>query len=117
MPGQDPLEAQDSFIGGPLVRVARKFVERDQVDLAADASHQLDEPGGVLLRVVLAGQQHILERQAAAWFHGKGAAGRQQALQRVHLVDRRHEPVPLLVGRRVERYRQIDAHAGHLLEP
>src|SRR5947208_12196062 len=36
VPGQDRLEAQHAFIGGPPVRVARKFVEWDQVDLAAE---------------------------------------------------------------------------------
>src|SRR5207302_8542079 len=62
---QDRLEAQYAFIGRPPVRVARKFVEWDQVDLATESPHQLDEPGGVLLCIVRAGQQHVLERQAA----------------------------------------------------
>src|SRR5439155_8434754 len=91
VPCQDGLEAQHAFIGGPPVRVARKLVERDQVDLAAETAQQLDEPRGVLLRVVHVGQQHVLERQAAVWFQGKRSTGCQQGLQRVHLVDRRHE--------------------------
>ena len=41
-------------------------VQRNQVDLRLHAREQLRQPPRVLRRVVHAGQQHVLERDAAA---------------------------------------------------
>lgn len=63
---QDGLKFQHRAVDRSAECAPRKFVERDQVDLVAQAAEQLRESPGILNLVIDPGQQHILKRQYAA---------------------------------------------------
>ena len=89
---------------------ARSFVERNEVDLRAQASKQLDEPAGIGGRIVHTGEQHVFERDSTTAADRKSSTGVDQFLEPVFAVDR-HERVPLLLGGRVQRHGQV-GHEG-----
>ena len=90
---------------------ARERVERDQVHLGAEPVQELHQATRVGVGVVLAGEHDVLEGDALAPRERHLAAGGEERRQRVAAVDR-HEPLALLVGRAVQRDREVDARLG-----
>ena len=115
---QDRLERQDALRGRPPEPRALPRVERDQVDLGADALEEARQPDGVLGRLVDAIEQHVLESHPLADREREAAAGGQEILDGPALIHR-HEALPHRVRRGVERDRQVDLQLflGELLHP
>src|ERR1041385_6176110 len=78
---QDLLEPHDVLIRRPPEFRAGKFIERNQVDLAAQALQELRQRFRVLLRIVDTREQNIFERQTAVGRQRIRPAGSQQSVQ------------------------------------
>src|SRR4051812_44939567 len=107
--GDDLREPIDHLIGRPLERNPRRGVERDDVHLRLQRRHQSGQLARILRRVVDAGEQHILEGDAAAAAEREAAAGIDDLGDAVLAVER-HELAALAIGRRVQRDRQVRHH-------
>ena len=103
---EDLGEAVDARVRRPLERNPGGLVERQQVHLPLDAVQQPHQAPRVLRRVVHVLQHHVFERDAIAALEREAAAGVEQLLQPVLAVDR-HQQVALILGRRVQRDRQV----------
>src|SRR5437762_1217354 len=79
---QDRLEAIDPPSRARLEAGARKRVERDQVDLRAKPVKQADEAARIAVRVVLAGEHDVLERDALALRQWQGATRVEERRER-----------------------------------
>ena len=64
--GKNLRELIDARVRRPLERDAGRFVQRNQVHLAADVAEQARQASRVVRRVVHAAKQHVLERDAIA---------------------------------------------------
>ena len=104
--GQSLAEPVDLRGGGPLVGDARRRVERNHVYLGPQSGEQAGEAAGVGHRVVDAPDQHVLERDPIPPLQGEGATRCEELgewVAPIHGNERR----PLLVGRAVQRDRQV----------
>src|SRR5262249_37779136 len=85
---EDRLEAEHPGAWAGLEAGVGKGVERNEVHLGAQPMKQADERARVAVGVVLAVEQHVLERDAPAAGERHGPAGREQRRQRIAPVDR-----------------------------
>lgn len=60
---EDGLKAKNRLFGRAMKRAARKFIERNQIDLAPHSSQQLHQSVGISRTIVYTGEQHIFEGQ------------------------------------------------------
>src|SRR5207249_5688974 len=93
--GADPLRAQDALEAEDAGARARREpgagerVERNQVQLHAEPVQQADEAMGVRIGVVLAGAQHVFERDPPAARQPQLPARAQQRGPRIAAIVRR----------------------------
>ena len=92
---QHLLKPHDDLILRAPKLAAGKFVEGNEVDLAAQSLQQLREPLGILLGVVDTVEHDILEREAAMRGKRIGATSGQQSAQGMQAIDRRHQLIAL----------------------
>src|SRR5438094_208640 len=104
--GKNLREPVDRLVRWTLERNPRGRVQRDQIYLGFHAREELRQlPGGVH-RVVHAGQQHVLEGDAAAALERETFA-RGDDIGDAELRIDRYQLAPNDVARRVERDRQV----------
>ena len=78
---KDGLKAKDRLSGRSTKRAAGKFIERNQIDLASDASQQSNQSAGIGLMIVYAGEQYIFEGQPLMRGERIAATGSQKRAQ------------------------------------
>ena len=103
---EDLLESEDPGHGGALIGDARGFVVGQEVDLAGDIPELSGQFMGRGFRIIDPLEQDILKHDPFAFRHGKVAAGGQQLIERIALIDR-HEPAAGGVINGMERDGQI----------
>src|SRR5262245_14098398 len=105
------LESLDAIARARREAAPGKGIERDQVHLRAESVQQPYEAARIGVGVVLAREHHVLEGDALAPRQRERAARREQCRERIAAVDR-HQPGALRVGRRAERYGEVDPRLG-----
>src|SRR5215471_8350332 len=88
------------------IRHPRDFIKGEQVDLAPQAVHELDQAPGICQSIVHVTQQDILKGDALPHGEWKGPTGREQGGDGIGLVNR-HDLCTHSVCRGIERYRQV----------
>ena len=96
--GEGAAELVDAAVRGARVRDPGRFVERDRVDLRVHPGQQAGEAHGVGVRIVRAGHQHVLERNAPAAAGGKAPAGGDQVGESVFPVHGNQRVAQLFRG-------------------
>src|SRR3990170_1859740 len=102
----DVMEPLDPFRRRTLERRAGEGVERYEVYLAWYGAKEPGEPPRVVVRVVEAGYEHILYRYVLPRLQRVAPELGHELVYGVFPVDR-HYPVPYLVGRGVQRNREV----------
>jgi hypothetical protein len=113
---QDVLKAPNRFVGGTPEWTFGELIKWNQINFAANAPNKTGNTLGVFHAVILASQQHVLERETAVRFQRIFLAGVHEGLQRIGLIDSRHQATALTLTGRVQRHRKIDAHIGDTVE-
>jgi hypothetical protein len=85
-------------------------VVRDDVDVMQRAAHEPSERFGVLRAIVDAVEHHVFEEHLAVGLRDVALAGAHQFRDGPLLVDR-HDRGAHVVGRRVQRDREVHLHA------
>ncbi len=108
-PSHNFLERRHPFRKWSLKRNPRPRIQRNQIHLTVNVSQHPSHPPRVRIAIVDIPQQHIFKRQPLPTPQRISLTSSNQILQ-MPLARNRHQFLPLLLGRSIQRNRQFRAH-------